>query len=421
MKTKKRVLQRFEYRECDEFAAYLHEQSLAGWHFKGWHLGLIFEKGEPEDIYYQVEVFPKGKDQDMKPEDDTKEYVEYCEAAGWKFIDSQGKFCVFIREKEDAVPIVESKERFCNVKAAEWGNWLRQYGIMFFMVVWHGALGWLASFENVVFENAWIFVCVVCLIASIVGVIEGIWLLGWAKQMKKQLAAGKIPEYRRKTRHNGIVRLFLILVLAAATVMLWIGNERMEFWTVIITMGCSLIIAVLAALLKPSRLSYDIFSWISGFAVIAICIFLVPAIFISNGRGRKAELGLEDIPFSLKDMRMLDVPEDVGGTHRESILGSRTSCYVTCEEDGSSNEKINFIHYDYIESDYRWVLERIWELNEENMEEASDCSEEGYALEARQSEGSYYIKYDDKILKIYIGRPLSAEEIDAVCRKIGVA
>ena len=59
MKTKKRVLQRFEYRECDEFAAYLHEQSLAGWHFKGWHLGLIFEKGEPEDIYYQVEVFPK--------------------------------------------------------------------------------------------------------------------------------------------------------------------------------------------------------------------------------------------------------------------------------------------------------------------------------------------------------------------------
>ena len=67
------------------------------------------------------------------------------------------------------------------------------------------------------------------------------------------------------------------------------------------------------------------------------------------------------------------------------------------------------------------MLERIWELNEENMEEASDCSEEWYALEARQSEGSYYIKYDDKILKIYIGRPLSAEEIDAVCRKIGVA
>ena len=52
----------FNYRNCDAFARYLHEQSLRGQHFKEFRLGLVFEIGEPDDIYYAVEVFPKGRD-----------------------------------------------------------------------------------------------------------------------------------------------------------------------------------------------------------------------------------------------------------------------------------------------------------------------------------------------------------------------
>ena len=67
MRNTKRVISNFDYRECDAFAEYLHRQSLQGWHFKEWKLGLVFEKGEPKDITYTVEVFPKGSEMDLRP------------------------------------------------------------------------------------------------------------------------------------------------------------------------------------------------------------------------------------------------------------------------------------------------------------------------------------------------------------------
>lgn len=64
---KKRVYRNFRYRECDSFAEYLHEMSLEGWHFTGWRAGLIFQKGEPEDIDYCVEVFPGSMETGCQP------------------------------------------------------------------------------------------------------------------------------------------------------------------------------------------------------------------------------------------------------------------------------------------------------------------------------------------------------------------
>ncbi len=81
---KRRSINTFCYRDCDAFAEFLHSQSLQGWHFKEFRLGLLFEKGEPADIFYAVEVFPKGTEMDTRPERDTEEYAEYCEAAGWR-------------------------------------------------------------------------------------------------------------------------------------------------------------------------------------------------------------------------------------------------------------------------------------------------------------------------------------------------
>lgn len=54
-------------------------------------------------MVYSVEVFPDGRDSDLRPAQNTKEYAQYCKAAGWKLLDSKKKFCIFQREKEGAV------------------------------------------------------------------------------------------------------------------------------------------------------------------------------------------------------------------------------------------------------------------------------------------------------------------------------
>lgn len=117
---RKCVFRDFRYTECDAFAEYLHNMSRKGWHFKEWRMGLVFEKGEPADIYYRVEVFPKGTEMDTKPEMPAEEYAEYCRAAGWEFLDGKRKFCIFRRNDQGAVPIVTEEERFDNVRKAEW-------------------------------------------------------------------------------------------------------------------------------------------------------------------------------------------------------------------------------------------------------------------------------------------------------------
>ena len=72
MRTKKRVFRSFGYLECDAFAEYLKEMAASGWHFSGWKLGMVFEKGEPKERIYAVEVFPKGKEEDVSPSEDAQ-------------------------------------------------------------------------------------------------------------------------------------------------------------------------------------------------------------------------------------------------------------------------------------------------------------------------------------------------------------
>ncbi len=126
---------------------------IGGTPFSGWRLGMIFEKGEPENTEYAVEVFPKGSEDDRRPEADAEEYGEYCEAAGWKLVDSRKKFCVFRKIREDAVPIVTEEERIENVCKAEFRYRLKRLPCLLFGT-WTSWMNFLTGrAENWLFSN----------------------------------------------------------------------------------------------------------------------------------------------------------------------------------------------------------------------------------------------------------------------------
>ena len=134
---KKRVVfKKYHYRECDSFADYLERMAAKGWIFKGWRLGLVFYKDQPRKETYAAEIFPEGDENDKRPEPNTQEYARYCEEAGWELVDSTGKFCVFRKIREDAVPIVTEEERYENVRKAEW----KSFGGKFFLSCFMTAL-----------------------------------------------------------------------------------------------------------------------------------------------------------------------------------------------------------------------------------------------------------------------------------------
>ena len=52
---KRHIFRSFPYTRSDDFAAWLSEMAAKGWVFEGFGAGLIFEKGEPQEITYARE------------------------------------------------------------------------------------------------------------------------------------------------------------------------------------------------------------------------------------------------------------------------------------------------------------------------------------------------------------------------------
>lgn len=178
MKNRKHEPILFSYRDCDDFAAYLEEQARLGWHFKEIHMGLVFERGKPAEIRYRVEVFPKRREEDDGATWETKEYAAYCEAAGWKFVGSVRKFCIFEQMEGEAVPIVTDEERLANVVRAERGilatRWWQMLVVVFL----------LADDFPPLFPVT--LILVLCILAQTIS------LIGWTWCWRRRLREGKL-------------------------------------------------------------------------------------------------------------------------------------------------------------------------------------------------------------------------------------
>ena len=178
MKKKKHVPILFSYRDCDDFAAYLEEQAKMGWHFKEIRMGMVFEKGKPETARYRVEVFPKRGEEDNGPTRETREYADYCEAAGWKFVGSVRKFCIFEQVNGEAVPIVTDEERLANVAKAERGILLYRWWMIPTLLVNLYSMG---SVLPLLFPVAG--AAGVCVLVQTVSLIS--WFLHWKRRLRE--------------------------------------------------------------------------------------------------------------------------------------------------------------------------------------------------------------------------------------------
>ena len=187
-KNRKTVHKSFTYLQCDDFAAYLSKMAAEGWHFKEWKFGLVFEKGEPENAVYAVEVFINGTNYDMRPGDHTLNFAEYCEAAGWKLIDARAKFCIFKKIRADAVDIVTREERLQNATKAYSKNLRPQ---VFCAVIWALTVFLdffpVSDFIDTVFSGISLVLSAYWVFYFMFTISKLIWFWVWQKKAKKKI------------------------------------------------------------------------------------------------------------------------------------------------------------------------------------------------------------------------------------------
>jgi len=415
---RKTVLKGFTYMNCDDFARYLSDMAAKGWHFKEWGVGLKFEKGEPEQAVYAVEVFEKASENDMRPEPNTQEFAVYCESAGWKFIDAKQKYCIFKKIEENALELFTPEERVTN---AFKGTFSGSALLLFFLYGLNAVLQWsrlISSFEAVIFSGSFLFSFAI-LNVMFLGQMIAFFHAFWKKyKLMQGIRCGK--KVYLGIREDGKFRLgwndIYIGILVLLLMYYFVAMDRIELVIInAIIVGGTLGFAILLNKIRPER-DTNVIIQIGFTAVLFFTIMTSAIISISNDE-IDVEAKKTNLPVRISDYREShDKVRDIS-YYRESNLFGETEKYFVYGEKES-------IHYYVYRSEYSGILDKVWDDiigGRKYNEDAVDCTEDWEAKKAlRNKLGIYYVRLEDAILEFsdYEEVYLSEEQIDIILKKL---
>ena len=418
-KTKKTTFKAFDYMHCDDFAGYLEKQASMGWHFVEWGAGLKFEKGEPEQVNYAVEVFTKASENDLRPEPKTQEFAEYCEAAGWKLVDAKQKFCIFKKMDAGAVDILMPEERVRNSLKATFSA---SYILLFILYGLNAVLQWgnmfgsmfsyhifsVMSFFNI---SAWTFLFMTLLIRFVYSFAAGRKLLKCVKN-GQEIYIGNNKDGKKKWDGNVFSMVFLLALFLF--MLLMIEDTTLAIYYIFVFAG-TLAFSVILAKVRPEASTNIVIQ------VVFVIVFFFMIMFISfsifSHRQKNMDT-IENIPLQISDYRKDSGSiEDISISLEKNMLGSKENYFLFGTEEN--------IHYEIYRSEYDWILNRIWkdELEKKYNVSKTECTKDWEADIAFRNEiGDYYVRYEDAILVFNEDKDISLvpEQISVIREKLGL-
>lgn len=419
MKAKvKTVLKGFDYMHCDDFAKYLSDMAAKGWHFKEWGAGLKFEKGEPEQAVYAVEVFPKASDDDLRPEPDTLEFAEYCEAAGWKFIDAKQKLCIFKKIDEDATELFTPEERVNNALKGSLSGTAIIIVVLCGLnaVLRWGSLG--SMFENSIFSADFFFQISVWTVLFIGQLVRFLYAFYKSGRLKKKVQMGEkiyIGNCQDGKYHITVKDIYIVFLIGLLMYYFFIMDQ---VWLIILNVAViigTFGFAYIINKVRPERETSIIIQIVFVIVLMLSIGFFTMIIFMEDGDG--SDSGKAEIPLTITDYRECnEAIEDISVYEDKNFLGSRFS-YI------GAGEK-EYIIYDVYKSEYAWILDRIWKEEFEAKKfnaEVVDCTVDWGAEKAlRNNNGTYYIRYENAILIFDQDKEvhLSEQQISRIIEKL---
>lgn len=402
---RKTVLKGFDYLRCDDFARYLEEMSAKGWHFKEWGAGLVFEQGQPRRDTYAVEVFSEASEFDTRPEPQTEEFAEYCEAAGWELVDSKRKFCIFRKVRPDAVEILTQEERLQNIAKEERREIWQHLGLTA-MLSASRLLQYTSytSFVNIIFSNDALLADAMWFVLFFAAVARCIHFYLWKHRTGRRIAQGERVYWGRSKNvfsflggwYGWIAGSFV----AAFLVILLLRGEYFTLFAMGATIGSLVLMAYLIAKFRPDAVTNQIIQ-----TVFPLLIFLLVMVVALGTMFADEEepVNVEDIPLLYADIGgEAGALEDVTLDGSSSVFGSAMRCWLYYEDD--------HIYYQVYKTEHRWILDKMWneEMKRKYNQNGTDCTDLWEAEAAfRTLPGYYRVRYPDAIL--YLNLPEDVE------------
>lgn len=415
-KNRKTVFKGFDYMHCDDFARLLMDMAAKGWHFKEWGAGLKFEKGEPENATYAVEVFNKASENDTRPAPETKDFAEYCEAAGWEFVDSKQKFCIFKKIDEYATELFTPEERVENsVRATTKGYpiaLLVLYGINAF-------LQWInvtSFYERYIFSPTFLFSFSIWNVMFLGQLCTFVYAFLKKRNLMKDIREGKeIYLGSRNKLHFTARDIYVVILLLILSYYFLVMKQPELLMLNLALIGAVLLMAILVNKFRPDRDTNVIIQGV--FTMVVFLVFIVITIGIISDVGENVSQQKEEAPLLISDYRECPYEEDdIDIYHEANLFGSIDNYFIFTEEES--------IYYTIYRSENSRILDGIWEreFTEKKFNEgAADCTSDWGAEKAlRNKNGEYYVRYKTSILvfRDYEDIFLTPEQIDIILTKL---
>ena len=410
--------------ECKALEEYLEEKALEGWMLEDIICGfLIFKKNKPQKCKFAVDIF-KDNNKD--------EYIEYCEAGGWKYLFQHDKFLIFYTEDKIITPIqtdeeiVLKKVRKSILRSLLYNIFL--IGLMISNLFTGEKNGY--GFFSEISDNGALLVMASLIIIIIDAVIDtvkdGLWYFKSNRAFKLNENINYPSLKSLKVKNVCFSMYMCILGLMIINLFGDIGSNKGHIFLAVFVVMCAVCISrIINILLKK----YKKASKVLAVLICVVAIFISTNIIVS-GRDMINYVRNESQTPIMSISDFIDMKTKTEYLYFDSSKSFLASSYTYSYEGYYSGteavDKVGsevYFDYEICKSKYKWIIDKTFEtyLKRYKHFEYEEVQDDNWgALTVYKSDklnGGYLLKYKDRVISVTGSIDFSKKNIKLIKEK----
>lgn len=393
--------------ECKALEEYLEEKALEGWMLEDIICGfLIFKKNKPQKCKFAVDIFT---------DNNKDEYIEYCEAGGWKYLFQHDKFLIFYTEDKIITPIQTDEEIVLKkVRKSILRSLLYNIFLIGLMIsnLFTGEKNGYGFFSEISDNGALLVMAslIIIIIGAVIDTVkDGLWYFKSNRAFKLNENINYPSLKSLKVKNVCFSMYMCILGLMIINLFGDIGSNKGHIFLAVFVVMCAVCISrIINILLKK----YKKASKVLAVLICVVAIFISTNIIVSGRDMINYVRNESQTPImSISDfIDMKTKKEYLNFDSSKSFLASSyTYSYEGYYSGTEAVDKVGsevYFDYEICKSKYKWIIDKTFEtyLKRYKHFEYEEVQDDNWgALTVYKSDklnGGYLVKYKDRVISV---------------------
>ena len=410
--------------ECKALEEYLEEKALEGWMLEDIICGfLIFKKNKPQKCKFAVDIFT---------DNNKDEYIEYCEAGGWKYLFQHDKFLIFYTEDKIITPIQTDEEIVLKkVRKSILRSLLYNIFLIGLMIsnLFTGEKNGYGFFSEISDNGALLVMAslIIIIIGAVIDTVkDGLWYFKSNRAFKINENINYPSLKSLKVKNVCFSMYMCILGLMIINLFGDIGSNKGHIFLAVFVVMCAVCISrIINILLKK----YKKASKVLAVLICVVAIFISTNIIVS-GRDMINYVRNESQTPIMSISDFIDMKTKTEYLYFDSSKSFLASSYTYSYEGYYSGteavDKVGsevYFVYEICKSKYKWIIDKTFEtyLKRYKHFEYEEVQGDNWgALTVYKSDklnGGYLLKYKDRVISVTGSIDFSKKNIKLIKEK----